>query len=95
MDGIETLKAAVDTLIIIPNDGLLKGVGSTDTSLTEAFQLADSVLQQVRGCLAVWPALMGAWLAAWVGLLCCLPGWLLGLLTVGGRTVPATGMCGG
>ncbi len=42
--GIETLEAAVDTLITIPNDRLLD-VTSTSTSLLDSFRLADEVLQ--------------------------------------------------
>lgn len=43
--GIENLKAKVDTLIIIPNDRLLQ-VAEKQTSLVEAFKLADDVLRQ-------------------------------------------------
>ncbi|MBV1858919.1 MAG: cell division protein FtsZ [Nannocystaceae bacterium] len=43
-NGIETLEAAVDTLITIPNDRLLD-VTSTSTSLLDSFKLADEVLQ--------------------------------------------------
>jgi cell division protein FtsZ len=42
--GIERLEQAVDTLITIPNDRLLH-VTSSNTSLMEAFCLADEVLQ--------------------------------------------------
>src|SRR5690606_28091285 len=42
--GIERLEQAVDTLITIPNDRLLH-VTSANTSLMEAFCLADEVLQ--------------------------------------------------
>jgi cell division protein FtsZ len=41
--GIERLEAAVDTLIVIPNNRLLALVG-TQTSMVEAFRKADSVL---------------------------------------------------
>ncbi|MDH3425529.1 MAG: cell division protein FtsZ [Acidimicrobiia bacterium] len=41
--GIQSLKAAVDTLIIIPNDRLLE-VAEPKTTVVEAFQLADEVL---------------------------------------------------
>ncbi len=41
--GIEELKEAVDTLIIIPNDRLLD-VGDPDAPITETFRLADDVL---------------------------------------------------
>jgi len=44
MMGIERLEQAVDTLITIPNDRLLH-VTSANTSLMEAFMLADEVLQ--------------------------------------------------
>ena len=41
--GIEALKQAVDTLIIVPNDRLLE-MCSKDTSMLEAFKMADQVL---------------------------------------------------
>ncbi len=41
--GIQDLKQAVDTLIIIPNDRLLE-VAEPSTTVVEAFQLADEVL---------------------------------------------------
>jgi cell division protein FtsZ len=41
--GIQNLKAAVDTLIIIPNDRLLE-VAEPSTTVVEAFNLADEVL---------------------------------------------------
>jgi cell division protein FtsZ len=48
-DGMRELKAAVDTLITIPNQRLLS-VASRNTPLREAFQRADEVLlQAVRG----------------------------------------------
>ena len=48
-DGLRELKAAVDTLITIPNQRLLS-VASRNTSLREAFSKADDVLlQAVRG----------------------------------------------
>jgi len=43
--GIERLKAEVDTLIIIPNDRLLQ-VAERATSMLDAFKLADQVLLQ-------------------------------------------------
>jgi cell division protein FtsZ len=43
--GIEQLRPVVDTLIIIPNDRLLQ-TASKNTSFTQAFQMADSVLRQ-------------------------------------------------
>ncbi len=43
--GIEQLKPMVDTLIIIPNDRLLH-TASKNTSVLQAFQMADSVLRQ-------------------------------------------------
>ncbi len=43
--GIEKLKAVVDTLIVVPNDRLLQIV-ARNTSMTEALQKADEVLQQ-------------------------------------------------
>ncbi len=48
-DGIEELKANVDTLIVIPNDRLLT-LADESVSLQEAFRLADTTLQQgVKG----------------------------------------------
>ncbi len=41
--GIQALKAAVDTLIIIPNERLLE-VADTNMPVTEAFRMADEVL---------------------------------------------------
>ncbi|MCO4761579.1 MAG: cell division protein FtsZ [Myxococcales bacterium] len=47
--GLRELAEAVDTLIVIPNDRLLELAGD-DTSLTDGFKLADSVLlDAVRG----------------------------------------------
>ncbi len=43
--GIEQLRPVVDTLIIIPNDRLLQ-TASKNTSMLQAFQMADSVLLQ-------------------------------------------------
>lgn len=43
--GIEELKSSVDTLIVIPNQRLLSIVDK-NTSVTEAFQMADSILMQ-------------------------------------------------
>jgi cell division protein FtsZ len=43
--GIETLTEAVDTLIVIPNDRLLE-ISDDDTSVLQAFRLADDVLLQ-------------------------------------------------
>ena len=43
--GIEELKANVDTLITIPNDRLLEVV-QKNTSIVEAFSIADNVLKQ-------------------------------------------------
>jgi cell division protein FtsZ len=49
IDGIEQLKQAVDTLIVIPNQKLLSVVGK-QTSMFEAFKVADSVLlKAVKG----------------------------------------------
>ncbi len=44
-DGIEKLRPYVDTLVIVPNERLLKTIGK-DTLMTQAFQLADAVLRQ-------------------------------------------------
>src|SRR5690625_4525846 len=43
--GIEGLREAVDTLIVIPNDRLLE-ISDTETSVLQAFRLADDVLLQ-------------------------------------------------
>jgi cell division protein FtsZ len=43
--GIEALAAEVDTLIVVPNDRLLE-VLDQQTSMVEAFQVADDVLRQ-------------------------------------------------
>jgi cell division protein FtsZ len=48
-DGVETLQAVVDTLIIIPNQNLFR-IANEKTTFTEAFSLADDVLYQgVKG----------------------------------------------
>jgi len=48
-EGLRELRDAVDTLIVIPNHKLL-GIVEKKTTLLEAFQMADDVLQQaVRG----------------------------------------------
>ncbi len=44
-EGIECLKANVDTLVVIPNDKILD-ITSKDTLLLDAFALADDVLRQ-------------------------------------------------
>ncbi|MEX0952597.1 MAG: cell division protein FtsZ [Nitriliruptoraceae bacterium] len=44
-DGVQRLKDAVDTLIVIPNDRLLQ-VADGETSVVQAFRLADDVLLQ-------------------------------------------------
>ncbi len=43
--GIAELKQRVDTLVVIPNDSLLK-VASKGTTMIEAFRIADDVLRQ-------------------------------------------------
>ena len=43
--GIESLKAKVDTLVVIPNDKLLQII-DRKTSMVEAFKMADDVLRQ-------------------------------------------------
>ena len=43
--GIERLKAAVDTLVVVPNDKLLSVV-TKGTTMTEAFRIADDTLRQ-------------------------------------------------
>ncbi|ADQ15025.1 cell division protein FtsZ [Halanaerobium hydrogeniformans] len=45
IEGIEELKKKVDTLIVIPNDRLLE-VAEEQTSLMDAFKIADNVLRQ-------------------------------------------------
>jgi cell division protein FtsZ len=45
MKGIEDLAAEVDTLIVVPNDRLLE-VLDQQTTMVEAFQVADDVLRQ-------------------------------------------------
>ena len=44
-DGIHELRAAVDTVIVIPNDRLLQVVERT-TTIVEAFRYADDILRQ-------------------------------------------------
>jgi cell division protein FtsZ len=58
--GVEALAAEVDTLIVVPNDRLLS-VLDEQTSMVEAFQVADDVLRQgVQGIsdLVTLPALI-------------------------------------
>jgi len=43
--GIEELKEKVDTLIVIPNDRLLQ-VADKNTSISDAFKIADDILRQ-------------------------------------------------
>ena len=48
-EGVARLRAAVDTLIVIPNDRLLRACDD-DVPISDAFQMADDVLRQgVRG----------------------------------------------
>ena len=48
-DGIDRLSAAVDTLIVIPNQNLFR-IATEQTTMTDAFALADEVLNSgVRG----------------------------------------------
>ena len=59
-EGLDELSAAVDTLIVIPNERLLT-VLSRNTSMVQAFQVADDVLRQgVQGIsdLVTLPALI-------------------------------------
>jgi len=44
-EGIDNLKAKVDTVIVVPNDKLLS-VGDKRMTLVEAFRLADDILRQ-------------------------------------------------
>jgi cell division protein FtsZ len=51
--GIQELKASVDTLIIVPNDRLLQ-ISDEETSMLDAFRMADQVLYQgVEGITAL------------------------------------------
>ena len=43
--GVEALRAACDTVIVIPNDRLLEVLDRT-TSMIDAFRIADDVLRQ-------------------------------------------------
>jgi cell division protein FtsZ len=45
LDGIENLKENVDTLIVIPNQKLID-IADKSTTMHQAYQLADSILQQ-------------------------------------------------
>lgn len=45
VEGIESLRDAVDSVIVIPNDRLLEVSGDA-TALQDAFSLADDVLRQ-------------------------------------------------
>src|SRR6266511_2006004 len=45
LDGIDKLRAKCDTLIIVPNDKLLQVV-ERQTSVSEAFKMADDILRQ-------------------------------------------------
>jgi len=45
LSGIEELKKAVDTLIVIPNQKLME-IADKDTSMLQAFKMADDVLKQ-------------------------------------------------
>ena len=44
-EGLESLRACVDTVITIPNERLL-AIVDRQTALTDAFELADDVLRQ-------------------------------------------------
>jgi len=49
VEGVKNLKGKVDTLIVIPNDKLLE-ISNENTTLLDAFKLADNVLEAgVRG----------------------------------------------
>ncbi len=50
-EGIKKLKAAVDTLIVIPNQNLLKIVDKK-TPIKEAYRMADDVLRQGVQCIS-------------------------------------------
>ena len=45
LNGIEELKKSVDTLIVIPNQKLME-IADKDTSMLQAFKMADDVLMQ-------------------------------------------------
>jgi len=45
VDGIKEMKKNCDTLLVIPNETLLE-IASEDTTVTESFKLADSILNQ-------------------------------------------------
>ena len=45
IDGIKEMKKNCDTLLVIPNETLLE-ISSEDTTVTESFKLADSILNQ-------------------------------------------------
>jgi len=45
IDGITEMKKNCDTLLVIPNETLLE-ISSEDTTVTESFKLADSILNQ-------------------------------------------------
>tara|TARA_Y100000590_G_C15699097_1_gene1006176 strand:+ start:1150 stop:2328 length:1179 start_codon:yes stop_codon:yes gene_type:complete len=45
IDGIKEMKKNCDTLLVIPNETLLE-IASEDTTVTESFKLADSILNQ-------------------------------------------------
>jgi len=44
--AVEVMRHAADTVVVVPNDRLLETV-EQETSMLEAFQLADDVLRQV------------------------------------------------
>jgi hypothetical protein len=64
VEGIETLRKNVDTLIVIPNDRLLDVVGES-TPLQEAFLLADDVLRQVWTAITTFPSGVGLLFMSW------------------------------
>lgn len=55
-EGVEILRQNVDTLIIIPNDKLNDEV-EANTTIQEAFSLADDVLRQVGSASLILTAL--------------------------------------
>jgi cell division protein FtsZ len=66
-EGVDALRAAVDSVIVIPNDRLLAAAGDA-TALQDAFCLADDVLRQgVQGIsdIITVPGLVS--LSAWFG----------------------------
>lgn len=58
--AIEAMRHAADTVVVVPNDRLLQTV-APDTSMLEAFHLADDVLRQVRISYKTIPSMNVLW----------------------------------